>query len=299
MALDGYFENEAAWEQALATAQQDIAAVETYRGRLGEGADVLLELLKRRSEAEQLLMRAYTYAHLHQDTDNGSAAYQGMTDRAMQAIIAAQTAASFIEPEILSIDPATLRGWMAQPRFASFRFYLEDLDRQRAHTLSAAEERILAMAEDPLSGADNAFTMLSDVDLDFGAVKDENGKEIKLTHSTYGLFLESADRRVRHDAFRGMYKAYRGMKNTIAATYAASVKADVFRARARGYAGSLEAALDGNNVPVAVYEQLIEAVHEKLPALQKYLALRKNSSAWNNWRCTICIRQSCRIVRCP
>lgn len=273
--LTDIFENEAAWEQALATAQQDIAAVETYRGRLGEGADVLLELLKRRSEAEQLLMRAYTYAHLHQDTDNGSAAYQGMTDRAMQAIIAAQTAASFIEPEILSIDPATLRGWMAQPRFASFRFYLEDLDRQRAHTLSAAEERILAMAEDPLSGADNAFTMLSDVDLDFGAVKDENGKEIKLTHSTYGLFLESADRRVRHDAFRGMYKAYRGMKNTIAATYAASVKADVFRARARGYAGSLEAALDGNNVPVAVYEQLIEAVHEKLPALQKYLALRK------------------------
>ena len=117
--------------------------------------------------------------------------------------------------------------------------------------------------------------MLSDVDLDFGTVVDAQGQEVKLTHSTYGLLLESPDRRVRRDAFRNLYKAYRSVKNTIAATYAASVKADVFRARVRGYAGSLEAALDGNNVPVAVYEQLIEAVHEKLPALQKYLALRK------------------------
>lgn len=273
--LSDLYESDAAWEQGLAEAQQEVAAIEGYRGRLGESADTLLELLQRRSAAERRLEQAFTYAHLHKDTDNGNATYQGMTDRAMQAIIAAQAASSFIEPEILAIDPETLRTWAQEPRFAPFRFYLSDLDRQRAHTLSAAEERILAMAEDPLSGADNAFTMLSDVDLDFGAVVDENGKEVKLTHGTYGLLLESADRRVRRDAFRSLYKAYRSVKNTIAATYSASVKADVFRARARGYAGSLEAALDGNNVPVAVYEQLIEAVHEKLPALQKYLALRK------------------------
>lgn len=273
--LTDIFESEAAWEQALAGAQQDVAALAAYRGRLGESADTLLEVLRRRSEAEQLLTRAYSYAHLHQDTDNGSAAYQGMTDRAMQAIIAAQTAASFIEPEILAIDPDTLRAWAGEPRFAAFRFYLEDLDRQRAHMLSAEEERILAMAEEPLGGAENAFTMLSDVDLDFGFVTDASGRQVKLTHSTYGLLMESPDRRVRHDAYRGIYKAFRSMKNTITATYSASVKGDVFRARTRGYAGSLEAALDGNNVPVAVYEQLIEAVHEKLPALQKYLALRK------------------------
>ena len=273
--LTDIFESDAAWEQTLLEAQQNVGRIENYRGRLGESADTLLELLKLQSDTERKLMLAYTYAHLHKDTDNGNSTYQGMTDRAMQAIIAAQAASSFVQPEILSIEPETLRSWSQEPRFAAFRFFLQDLDRQRAHTLSAAEERILAMAEDPLGGADNAFTMLSDVDLDFGTVVDENGKEVKLTHGTYGLLLESADRRVRHDAFRGLYKAYRSVKNTIAATYAASVKADVFRARARGYAGSLEAALDANNVPVAVYEQLIEAVHEKLPALQKYLELRK------------------------
>ena len=273
--LSDLYENTAAWERALQEAQAQIAAIEAYRGRLGESADTLLAVLRNRSAAERQLVQAYTYAHLHKDTDNGNATYQGMTDRAMQAMVAAQAALSFIEPEILEIAPETLRAWAQEPRFQNFRFYLEDLDRQRAHLLSAAEERILAMAEDPLGGADNVFTMLSDVDLDFGTVVDAQGQEVKLTHSTYGLLLESPDRRVRRDAFRNLYKAYRSVKNTIAATYAASVKADVFRARVRGYAGSLEAALDGNNVPVAVYEQLIEAVHEKLPALQKYLALRK------------------------
>lgn len=273
--LSDLYEDTGAWERALQEAQAQIAAIEAHRGRLGESADTLLTVLRNRSAAERQLVQAYTYAHLHKDTDNGNATYQGMTDRAMQAMVAAQAALSFIEPEILEIAPETLRAWAQEPRFQNFRFYLEDLDRQRAHLLSAAEERILAMAEDPLSGADNAFTMLSDVDLDFGTVVDAQGQEVKLTHSTYGLLLESPDRRVRRDAFRNLYKAYRSVKNTIAATYAASVKADVFRARVRGYAGSLEAALDGNNVPVAVYEQLIEAVHEKLPALQKYLALRK------------------------
>ena len=273
--LSDLYEDTGAGERALQEAQAQIAAIEAYRGRLGESADTLLAVLRNRSAAERQLVQAYTYAHLHKDTDNGNATYQGMTDRAMQAMVAAQAALSFIEPEILEIAPETLRAWAQEPRFQNFRFYLEDLDRQRAHLLSAAEERILAMAEDPLGGADNAFTMLSDVDLDFGTVVDAQGQEVKLTHSTYGLLLESPDRRVRRDAFRNLYKAYRSVKNTIAATYAASVKADVFRARVRGYAGSLEAALDGNNVPVAVYEQLIEAVHEKLPALQKYLALRK------------------------
>lgn len=273
--LSDLYEDTGAWERALQEAQAQVAAIEAHRGRLGESADALLAVLRSRSAAERQLVQAYTYAHLHKDTDNGNATYQGMTDRAMQAMVAAQAALSFIEPEILEIAPETLRAWAQEPRFQNFRFYLEDLDRQRAHLLSAAEERILAMAEDPLGGADNAFTMLSDVDLDFGTVVDAQGQEVKLTHSTYGLLLESPDRRVRRDAFRSLYKAYRSVKNTIAATYAASVKADVFRARVRGYAGSLEAALDGNNVPVAVYEQLIEAVHEKLPALQKYLALRK------------------------
>jgi len=198
-----------------------------------------------------------------------------MTDRALQLYVSAGALGSFVEPEILTIPSGTLGAWAGQERFAPFRFRLRDIDRRREHTLSASEEKLLAMVEEPLAGADNIFTMLSDVDLDFGTVRDERGEEIKLTHGTYGMLLLSQDRRVRRDAYEGLYRAYRSVNNTTSATYATSVKGDVFRARARNFGGSLERALFENGVPVSVYEQLIEAVHEKLPSLKKYLEIRR------------------------
>ena len=113
--LSDLYENTAAWERALQEAQVQIAAIEAYRGRLGESADTLLTVLRSRSAAGRQLKQAYAYAHLHQDTDNGNATYQGMTDRAMQAMVAAQAALSFIEPEILEIAPETLRAWAQEP----------------------------------------------------------------------------------------------------------------------------------------------------------------------------------------
>lgn len=273
--LGDIYENEDLWEADYAGAQEMVKAFAAHAGKLHTSADALFAALSDESRLAYLVEKLYSYAHLKKDEDNGNVRYQGMTDRAVQLYVSADAASSFVRPEILSIPEKTLLEWSKQERFAPFRFRLSDIDRSRAHTLSTEEERLLAMAEDALSGADNIFTMLSDVDLDYGMVKDENGEAVKLTHGTYGMFLVSPDRRVRRDAYEGLYNAYRTFKNTVTATYATSVKADVFRARTHNFEGALEAALFSNNVPVQVYEQLIEAVHEKLPTLKKYLGIRR------------------------
>ncbi len=273
--LEDIYATETLWEADFAAAQALVADFPAHAGKLSQSADALYAALCDDSSIWQLVERVYTYAHLHKDEDNGNTRYQGMTDRAMQLYVSAQAASSFLDPEILTIPEETLLSWAAEERFARFRFRIADVDRRRAHTLSTEEERLLAMAQEPLSGADNIFTMLTDVDLDYGTVVNENGEEVKLTHGSYNMFIVSPDRRVRKDAYETFYKAYRGMKNTLNATYSTSVKGDVFQARAHKFEGALEAALHNNGVPVAVYEQLIEAVHEMLPVLKKYLAIRK------------------------
>jgi oligoendopeptidase F len=273
--LEDIYATEALWEADYAAAQALVAEFPAHTGKLALSADALYAALCDDSSIWQLVERVYTFAHLHKDEDNGNAKYQGMTDRAMQLYVSAQAASSFLDPEILTIAEDTLLGWAAEERFSRFRFRIADVDRRRAHTLSTEEERLMAMAQEPLSGADNIFTMLSDVDLDYGTVENESGEAVKLTHGSYNMFLVSPDRRVRKDAYETFYKAYRGMKNTLTATYATSVKGDVFQARAHRFEGALEATLHGNGVPVAVYEQLIEAVHEMLPVLKKYLGIRK------------------------
>ncbi len=275
--LEDIYESEALWEADYAAAQALVADFSAHEGKLTASADALYAALSDESRLGYLIERVYSYAHLHKDEDNGDTHYQGMTDRAIQLYVSAQAASSFLEPELLTIPEETLLHWAAEERFARFRFRIADVDRRRAHTLSTAEERLLAMAEEPLAGADNVFTMLTDVDLDYGTVVDENGETVKLTHGSYNMFLVNPDRRVRKDAYETFYKAYRSIKNTLNATYATSVKADVFRARAHRFDGALESVLHGNGVPVAVYEQLIEAVHERLPVLEKYLEIRKRA----------------------
>lgn len=275
--LEDIYASDAAWEAEFDKAKDAIAAFPQYAKIMGKTADTLYGMLCAQSSISRMVERLFTYAHMRRDEDNGNTKYQGMTDRAMQQIVAAEAASSFVVPGILQIPSELLNQWMAADRYKPFRFYLQDIDRRRAHTLSAAEEKILAMAAEPLGGADTIFTMLSDVDLDFGMVKDEKGNEIKLTHGSYGMLINSPDRRVRRDAYNNLYDAYRSVNNTVAATYTTSVKGDVFNAKARGFEGSMEAALFENNVPVAVYTQLIEAVHEKLPAMRKYMELRKKA----------------------
>ena len=273
--LEDIIDGEAAWEAAFTEAKALVQAFPAHAGKAKASADGLFAALTDESALSLALEKLYAYAHMRRDEDNGAVLYQGMTDRAAQLYAAAGAASAFLTPEILTVPPETLARWADEPRFAPFRFALQNIERQRPHTLSEREERLLAMADEPLGGPDTIFTMLTDVDMSFGEVTLPDGGAVELTHGSYGLLLENPDRGVRRQAYEKLYGAFRTYSNTIAATYGASVKGDVFRAEARCFPSSLAAGLFPGNVPVAVYDQLTSAVHEKLPALQKYLTLRR------------------------
>ena len=275
--LEDIYKDDSLWEADFQTAKEKIKAFPAYAGRLGESSETLLSALKDDSAISYLLEKLYVYAHMRKDEDNGNTTYQAMTDRAMQLASQAAEQSAFMDPELVAMDPEQLKAWANRPEFCNFRFHLLDLDRQRAHTLTKGEERIMALASEPLNGIENIFTLLTNVDMEFGKVKNEAGEEVPLTHGSYGLLIQSPDRSVREGAYRQYYAAFHQLENTLAATYGASVKADVFQARARGFAGACERALFEDNAPLSVYEQLIEAVHEKLPAMGKYMVLKKRA----------------------
>lgn len=275
--LTDMFASDQAWEESFAAVQKEIAAFPALSGTLSKNPEQLLQALKRESAVSLTLERLYVYAHMHRDEDNAVAKYQGMTDRAMQQSVAFGAAASFMTPEILQIEPAKLKEWVDGPTLAEYRRILKNLERLRPHTLTASEEKLMALAGEPLAAADSIFTMLNNADIRFGAITDDKGDEVELTQGNYRSFIENKNREVREAAYKKLYAAYTGLKNTLAASYAASVKADVFYARARNYQSAIGGALFGTDVPLSVYDGLILAVESRLPSLQKYLDLRRKA----------------------
>ncbi len=275
--LEDIFPSDAAWEQEFQAAQAAIAAyAPAYQGTI-TSPEGLLCALQQSDNVELMLERLYVYAHMRRDEDNGNPKYQGMTDRAMQLSVDFGARTAFLTPEILQIPEQELLAWAQLPLLKTYRHGLTSLNRKRKHVLSAPEERLLALASEPLNGADNIFTMLDSVDLRFGEVTNQDGEQEELTHGNFRNFLECRNREVRKEAFTAYYAAYQKLTNTYAAAYAASVKGDVFAARARHYDSSLAAALSGSNVPLSVYDGLIDAVHQRLPAMGRYLELRRKA----------------------
>ncbi len=275
--LEAIYPSDEAWEEDFKAAQTWPERVASYRGRLAESAEMLAEALKTYFDAHRAMEKVWTYAHLRADEALNNSRYQGMMERARSAWIQLNTASSYLAPEILAISDETMAAWMESPALKEYRFWLEDLLRGKPHTLSEAEERLLSMAGEPLSAFHTVFSVLKNVDLAarLPKIRDERGVERPLTHGTYITFLESPDRRVRKAAFDAYYAEYKGNRVTIAATLDGAIKAHIFEARARRFNSALEAGLFGDNVQPAVYESLIEAVHEALPAFYRYLALRR------------------------
>ncbi len=264
-----------AWEADYRAAEELIAGLAPLAGTLGSSVDALKNALEQVDRTGEKVERVYLYANLHKSGDNGDPAYQDMEGRCIRLYMAFSTAAAFIEPEILSIPEETFHAWMDDPKLKTYRHMLEDADRQRAHTLDAEREKMLAMMSDMAGSCSNAFEMLESVDMTFPSVTDEKGNEIPLTHGNFGVFRESPDQRVRKEAFEKYFGEFRKYINTLAAMYAGSVKTDCFFSSVRNYPGACAHALFGGNVPMSVYDSLIDAVHEGLPTMKQYLALRK------------------------
>ena len=265
------------WEADFTWAGEQIPALEAAIDHLKEGKEAVLAALKLEAEIGERLSRMVTYCTCMLNTDNGVPENQALMLRMEGLYTRISAAASRLSPALLKLPKAELKVYMKDPDFADFDETLRQLDRSRAHILSASEEKLLAAGREALRSSSNVYDMLTDVDMKLGAVKDEEGNTVELTNARYGTMMESKDRRVRKGAFERMLKAYGAYGNTFAALYAGNVKADVFAARSRKYASALEAALDPDEVPVSVYRSLIEAVHDALPVLKAYCAMRKEA----------------------
>ncbi|MDK2903746.1 MAG: oligoendopeptidase [Clostridiales bacterium] len=273
--LEDIYSSDDEWEEDFKRLKDMIPAMEGYKGGLNS-ADNLYNALKLRDEISRLAERLFTYARMRRDEDNANAKYQALADRAMSLIIEVQSVLSFIVPEILAIPADEVYGYMTEkPELELYRHYIDDIMRQKAHVLSASEERILAQAGEMAEAADTIFTMINDADIKFPSIKDENGDEVELTKGRYMQFMESQDRRVRKDAFEALYDTYGKLKNTLSATLSSSVKKDIFFSRVRKYPSSLAASLDDDNVPASVYDGLIKAIHDNMDLMYRYVKLRK------------------------
>jgi oligoendopeptidase F len=246
------------------------------QGHIGDSSESLLQALQLQDTIGQRLSRMFTYAKMRLDEDNTHGTYQALTDKAMSIAVQVESQKAFVVPEILELSEETLKTYLDENEgLRLYRFAIEELLRQKKHVLSADQEQLLAAAGEVSAAPQQIFTMFNNADMKFPKVKDDEGNEVELTHGRYVHFLESRNQEVRRNAFETMYSTYAKHKNTLAAIHGASVKKDVFYARVRHYESARQAALDDDNVPVSVYDNLIEAVHEALPALHKYFRLRK------------------------
>lgn len=274
--LEDIFPTDDAWEQEFQQVKAMIPKLGEYKGRLGQSPEVLYEALQYQDEVSMRLGKLYTYAHMRYDQDTTNSFYQGLDARAKSLYSEASSAMAFIVPEILAIDEAVLRSFLEQ--YEPLRLYahaLDEVTRQRPHVLSAEEEAILAQAAEVMQATSDTFSALNNADLTFPTIIDENGEEVEVTHGRFIRFLESTDRRVRRDAFHAVYHTYEKFQNTFASTLAGTVKKHNFFARVRRYESARQAALDANNIPESVYDNLIATVHEHLPLLHRYVRLRK------------------------
>jgi oligoendopeptidase F len=273
--LTSLFPSDAAWEAAFGAWERMLDGYTRFRGRLAESADTLAECLRFDTSADRLGDRVGTYAFLKASEDVSNSAYQGLKARYVGVASRAGEMASYIRPEILAIPDVTLAGFLKSPALADYRIALERLLRFKPHTLSEKEERLLAMQAETAQTAHEVFDQLLNADLKFGTLEIAPGKTIELSHASYAACLENPDRNVRSKAFHQYYAEYSDHAHTFSAALAGSVKQDVYYARARNYPSAREAALFPDNVPPAVYDNLIAAVRANLPAVHRYYQLRR------------------------
>ncbi len=246
-----------------------------FQGKLAGSAATLAECLRFDEEFDRSGERLGTYAFLKTAEDTADSKYQRMQGRYMHAVSRAAEAASYIRPEILAIPAAKMKRFMAEPCLERYRLLLERLLRFRPHTLGKKEEHLLALQTEMSQAASQIFRQLTDADLKFGAICNDKGRLIELSHGTFSALLHSPRRGVRKAAFHQYYRVFAEHKNALAASLAASVERDIYYARARNYPSALEAALFPDRVPAAVYDNLIDSVHRHLPAVHRYYDLRR------------------------
>ena len=274
--LEDIFASDEEWEKEYQAVKGLIPSIKDFEGKLAESADTLYKALQVEDQLLERIGKLYTYSHMRYDQDTTNSFYQGLDDRMKNLYSQVGSALAFIVPEILSIDEDKLKGFLNEKQeLKLYEHAIEEINLQRPHVLSAEQEALLAEAGEVMDASSNTFGTLNNADLQFPSIKDENGEEVEVTHGRYIRFLESSDRRVRHDAFKAVYKTYGDFKNTFASTLSGNVKKNNFNARVRKYQSARHAALSANNIPESVYDNLVNTVNKNLSLLHRYVKLRK------------------------
>ena len=263
------------WEAELNRCVADLPKIAAIEGTLGTSREAFKAGIDTVNEIAERLENVFIYANLHRCADGSEPKHQEMDQKAMGAYVRFSSALAFMDPEILAIPEETLKAFLEPEEMKPYRFYIENLTRSREHCLDAQRERILAMLGDAAQTPSDAYEMLTNVDMELPKIHDAEGNEVQLTAGNFGVYRESPVRAVREEAFNAMFGTYKKYINTFAALYGGNVKQDQFMANVRGFSSACEAALFRNNIPVSVYDSLIEAAHDSLPTMREYLELRK------------------------
>lgn len=275
--LSPLFKNEDEWNTLFEDVEGNIGGYNRFYGLMGDSLEKFRGTLEFDLALSRELERLYTYAHLKSDEDKSNQLYQAMYQRVVNLYTRVSEASSFITPEIQQLNEDLVRGFMADDSMKDYRFYLEKILRYKPHTRTHEIEQILAMSGEIGHAPSQIFSQLDNADMKFGKIKDHEGRDVELSHGNFSTFLISPDREVRKKAFHQYYEAYESMKNTIAETLSHSNKKDFFYSRVRNFNSSREAALFSDNMPISVYDNLIETIRSNTAPLFKYLAFRKKA----------------------
>ncbi|MFP6583518.1 MAG: oligoendopeptidase F [Candidatus Hydrogenedentota bacterium] len=273
--LTALAKSDTAWHKAFKAWEKQIDTFATFRGTLGKSSKAVKKCFDFDNKFDREGERLGSYAFLKQSEDVVNGTYQGMVQQFSFVATRAGEATSYIAPELQALPKKTLESYLKSPTLKDYRIQLNKLLRYKPHILSDKEERLLAMQGEIAGTASKVFSQLTDADFTFGHITDEKGEKIELSQGSFRMFLESPKRAVRKKAFAQFYDVFEKHENTLAAALGSSVKQDIYGSRVRNHPSAREGALFSDNVPVAVYDSLIDAVHGNLDTVYRYLELRR------------------------
>jgi oligoendopeptidase F len=275
--LSHLFSDTSKWAEDFAWLQQTYSKMSEWKGCVGKSAASMAACLDFEKSLDLKIERLYHFASLQLAEDSANPDYLARMGQMQNLLTKISEAASFLAPEIQAIPDDKFAEFLEDPALAEWKIALRKIRRMKPHVLSEREERLMALGSAALDGYDETFSQLTDVDMKFGVLVDDKGEEKPLTQSSYSSFLVKRDHTLRKRAFHQFYEEFQDHQFTLASALAYSVKADVFRARARNYPSALEASLFRDDIPAAVYDGLITAVRNNLAPLFRYYELRRRA----------------------
>jgi len=274
--LSGLFENEQSWDEEFSSVQSYIGKFSSFENTLGKSGNNLLQYLQFQDEASQKIYLLYSYAGKKRDQDLGNTENQVRVQKISTYLSNISKASAFVDPEILSIsDKKLTKFYKKTPGLKKYRFYLDDLRRVGPHRLDKSGEKLLSLSGPVTSVPSSAFSFLTNSDFTWGNIIDEKGDIVQMSRGRYNYFMQSSDRRVRHDAYKELYVPFKSHMNTLTALFTGNLKSSKFYMEARNYPSTLQRALNGPNIPEDVYTSLIKNLNNNLEPLHRWASLKK------------------------